>query len=174
MSNEDNSNETVNESEEAASPAVEANESAPNAAGNAISKVLELKESNPKVFFGGIGGLVLVILIVSMMGGGGGSKHLPASKMVNLSIGQTYSLKGVNSYDPMATIRLVAVPGSMAAYDEGEDEDGANSCKHMPQGTKVKLVQVQDASGMGKSAEVEIVSGDCAGRKGWTTANNLK
>lgn len=172
MSNEENSNETVNESEEAVDESTKTAESGSDAAANIVSKIMELKDSNPKVFFGGIGGLVLVILIMSMMGGSS-TKYLPASKIVNLSIGQTYTLKGVNSYDPMATIRLVAIPGSIAAYDDSEDEKDANSCKHLPQGTRVKLVQLQGAAGMGESAQVEIVNGECAGRKGWTTSNNL-
>ncbi|NOR70995.1 MAG: hypothetical protein GQ532_15080, partial [Methylomarinum sp.] len=66
MSNDENSNESVdsvNESEESNSKAVEestsqAVEESSNTVNNIISKVMELKESNPKVFFGGIGGLV--------------------------------------------------------------------------------------------------------------------
>ena len=170
MSNDENSNESVdsvNESEESTSQAVEESS---NAVNNIISKVMELKESNPKVFFGGIGGLVLVVLI--MMMSGGDKKHLPVSKAVDLSIGQNYTLKGVNTYDPMATIRLVAVPGSIAAYDDSADKDG-DECKHMPQGTKVKLVQIQEAFGKAKFVEVEVLDGECAGRKGWAVATNL-
>lgn len=182
MSNDENPNESVEsvESVESAEPveavneSVEANDQAveesSNAVNNIVSKLMELKESNPKVFFGGIGGLVLVVLI--MMMSGGDKKHLPVTQAVNLSIGQNYTLKGVNTYDPKATIRLVAVPGSIAAYDDSADKDG-DECKHMPQGTKVKLIQVQDAFGKAKFVEVEVLDGECAGRKGWAVATNL-
>ncbi len=193
MSNDENSNESVdsvNESEEStkqveneatnevvegasevAEGASEVVEDTSNAEGNAVSKIMALKDSNPKVFFGGIAGLVIVVLV--MMMSGGDNKRLPVSKTVNLSIGQSYSLKGVNTYDPMATIRLVAVPGSIAAYDDTEDKDRGGECKHLPQGTKVKLLQVQQAFGKAKFVEVEILDGECAGRKGWAVSNNL-
>ena len=161
QSAETESNESVNEASEAAS----------NAVGNIVSKVLELKESNPKVFFGGIGGLVVVILIL-MMSGGGSKKQLPVTSVVNAAVGQSYKLKGVNTYDPTATIRLVAVPGSMAAYDDTEGQDRVGGCKHMPQGTKVKVVQTQ-ITGQVQYVEVEMLEGECAGKKGWVVSNNL-
>ena len=173
MSNDENSNETVSESEETVRPTVEVSETVEDS-GNALTKIMALKESNPKLFFGGIGGLVVAILAMTMMTEGSSNKHLPTSKMANLSIGQSYSLRGINTYDPMATVRLVAVPCSVAAYDDNEDDGGPSGCKHIAQGTRVKLLQIQEMAGMGKSAEIEIATGDCAGRKGWTTVTNLK
>ena len=179
MSNDENTKEPVestNEPEDSSNEAKEsvneAAEAASKAAGNMVSKLLELKESNPKVFFGGIGGLVVIILLIMMMGGGS-KKNLPVTAAVNASIGQTYTLKGVNSYDPAATVRLVALPGSMAAYDDTEKGDREGGCKHMPQGTKVKVVQVQQAFGKAQFVEVEILEGECAGQKGWAVSNNL-
>ena len=183
MSNDENTKEPVdsaNESEdsskqtaetEAKESVNEAAETASKAASNMVSKLLELKESNPKVFFGGIGGLVIIILIMMMMGGGS-KKSLPVTSAVTASVGQTYKLKGVNTYDPAATIRLVAVPGSMAAYDDTEKGDREGGCKHMPQGTKVKVVQTQ-TTGQVQYVEVEMIEGECAGKKGWTITNNL-
>jgi len=173
MSNDENPNESVNESKATETSPAEEVSNSNETAKNAISTIMALKDSNPKVFFGGIGGVVLLVLIVVMMSGGSGSKHLPASKVMNLSMGQTYTLKGINSYDAMATIRLVAVPGSIAAYDDSKDKDNDSSCKNIAEGTKVRLIQVQDTGGMGKSAEIEVVSGDCSGRKGWTNVTNL-
>ena len=179
MSNDENANESVesvNDSDESTSNTAKTGDktttSASNAAGNLLSKIMEIKESNPKVFFGGIGGLVLVVLIIMMMGGN--KKNLPVKKMASLSIGQLYELKGVNTYDPAVKIRLVAVPGSMAAYDDTEKEDREGACKQMPQGTKVKLLQVQEAFGSAKFVEVEMIDGECAGKKGWAVATNLK
>ncbi|MCF6203283.1 MAG: hypothetical protein L3J59_06365 [Methylococcaceae bacterium] len=139
---------------------------------NIVSKVMALKESNPKVLYGGIGALVIVIFGLMMMGGGD-KPPLPVAKAINLAIGQTYALKGVNTYDPDATVRLVAVPGSIAAYDDTEEEDREGECKHMPQGTKVKVSQIQEAFGKAKFVEVEMIDGECAGKKGWTVSNNL-
>ena len=167
---EENSNESVEEVNE---PAVEATAESVAEGSNAVSAVMGLKESNPKVFYGAIAGLVVVILIMFM--GGGSNNTIQKHRQVDLSIGNTYTLKGINTYSADAKVRLVAVPGSMAAYDESE-EDGAtkDDCKHISQGEKVKLLQVQEAFGSAKFVEVEILNaGKCAGRKGWATAGNL-
>ncbi len=138
----------------------------------AVAKIMALKDSNPKVFFGAIGGLVVVILLLLMSGGG--KNPLPQPKQVNLVNGNTYTLKGVNSYGADAKIRLVAVPGSMAAYDESEKEGKEGNCKSMPEGTKVKLLSTQEALGGVTFVELEILDAKgCEGRKGWTTANDL-
>ena len=137
-----------------------------------VSKVTELKETNPKVFFGGLAALAIVI--ISVMSMGGSDKKIPTHNAVNLSVGQTYKLKGINTYDPESKIRLVAVPGSLAAYDDTEESDRNEPCKQISQGTKVKLVQIQAAIGKAKYVQVEMVEGKCAGQKGWTNSNNLK
>jgi len=150
----------------------EALETASDVKDGIISKAMALKESNPKVFFGGIGVLALVVLSL-FMSGGSNNKSLPAPKNVNLSVGQTYELKGINTFDDNVTIRLVAEPGSMAAYDDTEEKDREDGeCKRIPQLTKVKLTQLQDFQGA-KFAQVEMVEGKCVGKKGWVSANNL-
>lgn len=148
-------------------------EDASEVAGGFVSKVMAFKQSNPKVFFGGIGALVLVILFLMMSGGGGSKKQLSSVKMGNLAVGQTYSLRAVNSYDPNSTVRLVSVPGSLAAYDDTEEDDRVGDCKHIPQGTKVKVVRVQNAMGNTTSVQIEMLEGECAGSKGWTISTNL-
>ncbi len=138
----------------------------------AVAKIMALKESNPKVFFGAIGGLVIVILLIFMSGGS--NNPLPQPKQVNLVNGNTYTLKGVNSYGTNSKIRLVSVPGSIAAYDESEKEGNEGACKDMPEGTKVKLLSTQEALGGAMFVELEILDAKgCEGRKGWATANNL-
>lgn len=157
----------------AAAPVAAQAEAAKNAAGNALNTLLALKESNPKVFYGGIGGVVVLLLVVMMSGGS--DNRLPVHKSTDIVSGQNYVLKGANASDPAATIRLVSVPGSMAAYDDTEEADRVGGCKHMPQGTPVKAIQTQDAYGKKDVfVEVEMTSGECQGKRGWALAINVQ
>jgi hypothetical protein len=99
---------------------------------------------------------------------------LPVHQAKPVVIGQNYQLKSANAYDPNATIRLVSVPGSMAAYDDTEEND-REGCKHIPDGTPVKVIQSQDAYGKKDVfVEVEMTSGECEGKRGWALAINLQ
>ncbi|MCQ8128263.1 hypothetical protein [Methylomonas rivi] len=178
MSIDDNNNEseTQNQTEQPEQPAPQSNETletAQKTAGNLVATLLELKESNPKVFFGGIGAIVLIFLIMIMSGGS--DPKIPVHQAKAIVPGQSYVLKSANAYDPTATIRLVAVPGSMAAYDDTEEADREGACKHMPQGTPVKAIQSQDAYGKKDVfVEVEMTSGECEGKRGWALAIDLQ
>lgn len=144
-----------------------------NAAGNFISTFLALKDSNPKVFYGALGGVVVVL--IAMFSGGGSDKKLPIHQSKPIVVGQSYVLKGANAYDPHSTIRLVSVPGSMAAYDDTEENDREGGCKHILEGTPVKVLQSQDAYGKKDVfAEVEMQSGECEGKRGWALSINLQ
>jgi hypothetical protein len=148
-------------------------ESGKNTAENLLGQALGLKESNPKVFFGAIG--AVLILVILMFSGGGSSAKLPVHQSKAVVVGQSYVLKSPNAYDAQATIRLVSVPGSMAAYDDTEEADREGACKHITQGTPVKVTQSQDAYGKKDVfAEVEMTTGECEGRKGWTLSVNLQ
>lgn len=181
MSLDENNNETetTNQAEEPKQPetnsATDTAAAAKDAAGNILANVLALKESNPKVFFGGVGAVALVL--VALIFGGGSDAKLPVHQAKAMVPGQNYVLKSPNTYDPNATVRLVSVPGSMAAYDDTEENDRDGACKHMPLNTAVKLIQSQ-ADTTDKNvlwAEVEITeSGECQGRKAWTSAINLQ
>ncbi|OQW73710.1 MAG: hypothetical protein BVN35_11430 [Proteobacteria bacterium ST_bin11] len=181
MSLDENNNETeaLNQAEEPnqpqTSPAADSAGAAKEAAGNMVAKLLALKESNPKVFFGGVGAVALVIVVMFM--GGGSDAKLPVHQAKAMVPGQNYVLKSPNTYDPNATVRLVSVPGSLAAYDDTEENDRDGACKHMALNTPVKLIQAQ-ADTTDKNvlwAEVEITeSGECQGRKAWTSAINLQ
>jgi hypothetical protein len=178
MSIDDNNNESENQNqteqpEQPASQSNETLETAQKTASNLVATLLELKESNPKVFFGGIGAVVLVLLIMIMSGGS--DPKLPMHQSKAIVPGQNYVLKSANAYDPGATIRLVAVPGSMAAYDDTEEADREGACKHMPQGTPVKAIQSQDAYGKKDVfVEVEMTTGECEGKRGWALAIDLQ
>jgi hypothetical protein len=178
MSNEENTEQTVDsvETEEGVEvekvEAVKGEDLAANQASNILSQILSLKEKNPKVFFGAIGGVVvLLVLLLS----GGESKKLSGPKIQSLAVGQKYVLKSANSYDPAATVRLVGVPGAIAAYDDTEEADRTAACQHIAQGTPVSVVELQDAYGT-KNAFVKVLieDGECKGKDGWALAIDVQ
>ncbi|MGZ8135857.1 MAG: hypothetical protein ACXW1W_01005 [Methylococcaceae bacterium] len=153
MNNEENAEQAV--------------DSAKNSAGNLLSSVLSLKEKNPKVFFGIVGGVIGLVILI-MISSGGGSNTVSGPVIKNLVVGQKYILKSANAYDTSATVRLVSVPGAMAAYDDTEEADRSGACMHIPQGTPVSVLELQDAFGKKNSfVKVQIEEGECKGNNGW-------
>ena len=149
-------------------------DAAKNLVGNFTSAALELKATKPKVFYGAVGGVVLLILIMMFSGGESRPTVQPYSKK-SLVVGQTYTIKSPNSYDPSSTVRLVPAPGALAAYDDTEEADRSGTCQHFPQGTKVKLLKLQDAFESANTfAEVSIEGGECNGKTGWVLAIDLQ
>lgn len=175
MSNQENETQVVDQ------PAVETTETktadlsaAKNSAGNILTSVLALKEKNPKLFFGLIGGLVLVILVI-MTSGGESTSSVPGSAIKNLAVGQQYVLKSANAYDPSSTVRLVSVPGAIAAYDDTEEADRSGVCQHMAQNTPVTVLDFADAYGKKNSyVKVRIEDGECKGNEGWALAIDVQ
>lgn len=166
MSNEENAKQ-----EESVKQTVD---SASNSIKNLISSLLSLKENNPKVFFGGIGG-VAVLLIIMMMSGGGSKPIVSGPVLKDLAVGQRYVLKSANAYDPAATVRLVSTPGAIAAYDDTEEADRTGVCQHIPQGTPVSVLDFADAYGKQKAyAKVKIEAGECKGNEGWALAIDIQ
>jgi hypothetical protein len=160
MSNQENVKKTI--------------DSAKNMAGNLISSILSLKEKQPKVFFGALGGIV-ALLILMMISGGDEPTPVSGPTVKNLVAGQRYVLKAPNTYDPKATVRLVPVPGTLAAYDDTEEADRTSPCQHMPQGTPVSVLDFQDAYGKKNVfVKVQIEEGECKGNSGWTLAINIQ
>jgi hypothetical protein len=167
MSNEENTKQ-----EENVKQTVEA---AKNTVGNLISSLLSLKESNPKVFFGGIGGVVLLLVLMMSMGGDDSKPVISGPALKDLAIGQRYVLKSANAYDPAATVRLVSTPGAIAAYDDTEEADRSGACQHMPQGTPVSVLEFADAYGKQKAyAKVRVEDGACKGNEAWALAIDIQ
>jgi len=165
MSNEENSNQTEEPVSVTATAA--ATNEAKKAGGFSMATLLELKEKNPKVFFGAIGGVVALLVIVMALSGSD-NKEVQGPVMKNLVVGQKYVLKSANAYDPGATVRLVPVPGSMEAYDDTEEADRSSSCQHIAQGTPVTILALQDMYGKKNAfAKVQMDEGNCKGRDGW-------
>jgi hypothetical protein len=174
MSNDENAKkeqETVKKDAKASKQ--EASESINKMGGNAIASILSLKDKNPKVFYGAIAGIVLLLLIM-MMSGGGGTPVVSGPAITNVVAGQSYVLKSPNSYDDSSTVRLTSVPGSMAAYDDTEEDD-RKGCLHLPQGTPVTVKDLTDAFGK-KNHFAKVISeaGKCKGKGGWTLSINLQ
>ena len=176
MSTEENTTQeevqpTVTSTESIATP----EPAAAGVASGALTSFLSLKESNPKVFFGAIGGIVLLLIILMSSGGDGNKPALSGPVLKNLAIGQQYTLKSANAYDTAATVRLVSTPGAIAAYDDTEEADRNGACQHIAQGTNVTVLEFADAYGKQKSySKVRIEDGACKGNEGWALSIDIQ
>lgn len=183
MSNEEN---TVDSNEEQTNttetPVTETAESVEKAeptpaqdqASNMIASIMQLKEDNPKVFFGAIGGVVLLLLI-AMMSGGNSSPAVKGQEMKSLVKGNKYVLKSANGQDAGATVRLVSSPDNIAAYDDTEEADRNTPCQHIRQGTSVTVLDLQDMYGTKNAfAKVQMEDGDCKGKDGWVLSIDVQ
>ncbi len=172
MSNEEN--EKQEESVKADEKVKESIDTAKNIAGNLAASFLALKETNPKVFFGSIGGVVILLLIM-MSGGDDSAPSVSGPAMKNLTVGQRYVLKSANAYDPGATVRLVSTPGAIAAYDDTEEADRSGACQHMAQGTPVSVLGFTDAFGKQKAyAKVKVEEGECKDTEAWALSIDIQ
>lgn len=159
MSNEDNANKSV--------------ESAKSIVSNQIAAFMSLKEKNPKAFYGILVAIILPVLILMMSGGESNTVSGPTIK--DLAVGQKYTLKAPNTVDPSATVRLVPVPGTLAAYDDSEEEDRKAVCQHMPIGTPVEVLEFSDFGGKKKMfVKVKVVEGECKDKDGWVLAIDVQ
>ena len=173
MSNEENAKQEENvQKEENVKQTVA---SAKNTVGNLVSSFLSLKEKNPKVFFGSIGGVAVLLVLMLTMGGDGSKPVISGPALKDLAVGQRYVLKSANAYDPAATVRLVSTPGAIAAYDDTEEADRSGACQHIPQGTSVSVLGFSDAYGKQKAyAKVRIEDGECKGNEAWALAIDVQ
>ena len=165
MSDEENLNKTV--------------DSAKSTAMNQFSAFMGIKEKNPKLFYGIVAVLLLPFLFMMFGGGGESGKVVSGQTMKELAVGQKYTLKSPNTLDADAKIRLVPVPGTLAAFDDTEEEDRKdtkeNTCQHMPQGTPVEVMEFSDAYGNKKMfAKVKVTEGACKDKDGWVLAIDVQ
>lgn len=170
MSNEENANQEENVNK----PADTAN-AAKETAGKLFSAAMSLKENNPKVFYGAVGGVVLLLVIFMMSGGKPEFVSGPTAQ--NLAVGQRYVLKNPNAYEIESPIKLLPVPGSMAAYDDTEDEEKGKveSCRRINPGTPISILGFQDFAGKKNAfVNVQIEDGSCKGSSGWVSAINVQ
>jgi hypothetical protein len=162
MSNEENAKQSAEAAKEMAS--------------KLFTVMMDLKEKNPKVFFGAVGGVVVLLLIV-MMSGGDESANFPKTTAKNLVSGQRYVLKNPNTYEVESPIQLVAVPGAIAAFDDSEDAEKGKveSCRRIPQGTAITAVDFQDFAGKKNAfVKIQVEEGECKGSSGWVLAIDVQ
>ena len=140
---------------------------------NQLAAFMGLKETNPKAFYGIL--LTLALPVLFMMMSGGGSNTVSGPTIKDLAIGQKYVLKSPNTVDPSAKIRLVPVPGTLAAYDDSEEQDRNAVCQHMPQATPVEVLEFSDFGGKKNMfVKVKVVSGECKDKDGWVLAIDVQ
>jgi hypothetical protein len=174
MSTEDSANQEEIVQPETVAPVVEPAVAAPSEGGGLLNSILGLKDSNPKVFFGGIAGIAVLILVFAISGGDD-KPALSGPVLKDLAIGQKYTLKSANAYDASATVRLVSTPGAIAAYDDTEEADRNGACQHLAQGTPVTVLEFADAYGKQKSySKVRIEDGSCKGNEGWALSIDIQ
>ncbi len=163
MSNEENAKKAVDTAKEIA--------------GKLFATMMDLKEKNAKVFYGVVGGVVLLLLIIMMSGGGSETVAVTGPSAKNLATGQRYVLKNPNTFEIASPIKLLPVPGSIAAYDDTEDEEKGKveSCRRIPQGTSITIIGLQDFAGKKNAfANVQVEEGDCKGNTGWISSINIQ
>jgi hypothetical protein len=138
------------------------------ALGQVLASLGKLKQDNPKVFFGGIGGLALIVMYLMFSGN---PEVISGPAQTVLTVGQSYVLKTPNSAGDTSLVRMVSTPGQMEAYDDTEESD-RQGCKNLPEGTRVTVKDLFKQPGM-NFAKVEINDGECAGKSMWTLAINV-
>jgi hypothetical protein len=134
---------------------------------NQLAVFMGLKEKNPKLFYGIIAVLLLPLMLM-MFGGGESKPALSGPTVKDLAVGQKYILKAPNAVDPSATVRMVAAPGELAAYDDSEEGDRKGTCLHMPQSTPVEVLEFSGFAGIQKKfVKVKVMDGECKDKTGW-------
>jgi hypothetical protein len=146
-----------------------AKEKASAAAGQIFASLAKLKQQNPKVFYGAIGGVVLVVLYLMMFGGK--PEIISGPAQATLTVGQSYVLKTPNVAGENPQVRMVSTPGQMEAYDDTEETDRLG-CKTVAEGTRVTVKDLFKQPGM-NFAKVEILDGECKGKTMWTLTVNV-
>lgn len=144
-----------------------------NSVASAIASAKALKESNASLFYGIVGGVGAVVLTLLALGLGGNDEILKKAESKGIAAGQKYTLKSPNVATDGAevpTIRLVATPGAIAAFDD--DENKTEECRKFPVGTNVTVLDKQEQSSV-VYAKVQIDEGSCSGTIGWVLGINL-
>jgi len=140
---------------------------------NPFAAMMALKDSNANMFYGIVGGVSAVVVMLVALGFGGNDEVLKKARVNDLAVGQKYTLKSPNAsaeVGEILSVRLVATPGAIAAFDD--DENKKEECRKFPVGTNVTVLDKQDMSSV-LYAKVQIDEGSCSGTIGWVLGINL-
>ncbi len=128
---------------------------------DAIGNIMDFREENPKVFYGGIGTVVVVVLLFMVLTPAGTDIEGP-----KITIGNVYTIAAPNG----GPANLTASPVFSSADYAGEDS--VNVCQVKP-GTKGKVLESRFVTYI-DYVRLEILDGDCMGKKGWTSSVSLR
>ena len=130
-----------------------------------VATLTALQQSNPKVFYGGVAGLVVILWFI-MSGSGSGGVQMK----VNVTPGQSITLNNPNGGKSL----IDAQPGNFSM----NAEDEKSFVCYAEAGASAKVVEETMIPTMGGTAlpfvKVEITGGSCAGKSGWTSKTNIK
>lgn len=141
--------------------------------GGSVTSFLALKEHNPTTFYSIVGGVSVIIVTLLALGFGGDDEILKKAESKGLAAGQKYTLKSPNVITDglqLPEVRLVAMPGAIAAFDD--DENKTEECRKFPVGTNVTVLDKQEQSSV-TYAKIQIDEGNCSGTIGWVLGINL-
>lgn len=139
---------------------------------NPLAGFLALKESNAATFYGVIGGVSAIVVALLALGFGGDDEILKKANTQSIAAGQKYVLKSPNAAaegGEVLSVRLVATPGAIAAFDDDENKE---ECRKFPVGTNVTVLDKQQTSNV-VYAKVQVDEGSCSGTIGWVLGINL-
>jgi hypothetical protein len=124
-----------------------------------------LQQNNPKALYGGIAGLVIVLWFL-MSGSGGGDVKVS----VKVGPGQTVTLNNPNGGKSL----IDEQPGNFSM----NAEDEKSFICYAEANTSAKVLDETMIPTMGGASlpfvKVEITSGSCQGKSGWTSKTNIK
>lgn len=146
----------------------EENNASTNPADNAkkiIATLTDLQQNKPQAFYGGV--VVLVVLIWFIMSGSGSGT---VQVKVNVAPGQAITLNNPNGGKSL----IDEQPGN---YSTNAEDEKSFIC-YADAGSSAKVLEETMIPTMGGQAlpfvKVDITSGGCQGKSGWTSKTNIK
>jgi hypothetical protein len=124
-----------------------------------IAKVKELQQSNPMALYGAAGVIVVGVLFLAMSGGDGTTQI-----KINVSPGQTVTLENPNGGKSLID--------QAAGMFSNREESDTFVCT-VEKGVQAKVLDETVVNGL-PFVRVELVSGACAGKSGFTAKTNIK
>ena len=135
--------------------------------GGALASILALRDQNPTLFYGGLAALFVLVLLLFYMMTRGGEEEV---KLPTVQVGQEVTLQNPN-ITTGGQVLLTEAPGQIISEDVKEREKQV-ICT-VEGGTRAKVLEKQKLN-LVDYVKVEPLSGECAGKQGWTSMVNVK